>query len=270
LYFFLCPESAVCRVMPCCLLLAIGLQPDAPDVSLTGWNSSKESYSFAYISEDDAAAASTSAAGPIKLLLKALVMDDTSLVTCLATDASGVEPKTLELNLENYTTPSSSSSGTAAGTAGTWPLAAKTYKNLDQLAQQVNSALGELTAAAVGSSGGSSAQKQQSTAAAAAAQSGEAEAVRSNPGQQGSRPAEPQQQPDPDYDPLRIGPPRRPMRVGELWQQHNGVQWVYQACQAVVLQDCMHLLFLFARRQYINSSTLPGQYCPSAPTAATA
>lgn len=138
-------------------------------------------------------------------------MDDTSLVTCLATDATGVEPKTLELNLEDYTTPSSSS-GTAAGPGGTWPLAAKTYKNLDQLAQQVNSALGELTAAAVGSSGGSSAQKQQSTAAA---QAGKAEGVRSNPGQQGSRPVEPQRQPDPDYDPLRIGPPRRPMRVGE-------------------------------------------------------
>jgi hypothetical protein len=203
------------------LLLATGLQPDAPDVSLTGWNSSKESYSFAYISEDDAGQAAAAAAGPIKLLLKALVMDDTSLVTCLATDTAGVEPKTLELNLGEYITPSSSSSssGTAVEPGGTWPLAAKTYRNLDQLAQQVNSTLGELTAAAVGSSGGSSAgQKQQSTAAAA--QAGKAEAGRSKPGQQGSRPVEPQRQPDPDYDPLRIGPPRRPMRVGE-WQQ----QW---------------------------------------------
>jgi hypothetical protein len=201
-----------------------GVTADAPDAPLTGWNSSSESYSFAYISEDEAAqgaaAASTTAApaaaGPIKLLLKVLVMGDSSLITCLATDADGAQPQTLDLKLDDYVTPSSSTDGSSSTTAGPATLAAKTYKNLDQLAQRVNIALAELTAAAVGSSSGSSGQKKQCTSAAAAAGQRQGEAARSNPGQQGSRPpAEPQQQPDPDYDPLRIGPPRRPLRVGE-------------------------------------------------------
>lgn len=205
-------------------VLCTGLQADAPDSPLTGWNSSSESYSFAYISEDEAAQAaatpSTAAAGPIKLLLKLLAMGDSSLVTCLATDAEGAQPQTLELKLDDYVTPSSSTDGTSSSTAGSTPLAAKTYKNLDQLAQQVNKALAELTAAAVGSSSGSNGQKKQCTSAAAAAGQRQGEAVRSNPGQQVSRPpAEPRQQPDPDYDPLRIGPPRRPMHVGEC---HSG------------------------------------------------
>jgi hypothetical protein len=223
-----------------------GLTADAPDAPLTGWNSSSEAYSFAYISEDEAAqaaaapstAAAAAAASPIKLLLKLLVMGDSSLVTCLATDADGAQPQTLELNLDEYVTPCSSIDGSSSSTAGPTPLAAKTYKNLDQLAQQVNKALAELTAAAVGSSSGSSGQKKQCTSAAAAAgQRGEA--ARSNPGQQGSRPpAEPRQQPDPDYDPLRIGPPRRPMRVGECRGAAGAHQFVLHPGTDMRLQHC--------------------------------
>lgn len=196
-----------------------GLAADAPDAPLAGWNSSSESYSFAYLSEADDA---TAAAAPVvKLLLKVLAMGDTSLVACLATDAAGAQPQTLELNLDEYVTPSSSSSGNSAPGDGSTgqpaPLAAKSYNNLDQLCQLVNSALAALTSASVGSGSSGSAQKKQCTSAGAAAaeqqQQGGA-AGRSNPGQQDPRP-EPRQQPDPDYDPLRIGPPRRPMRVGE-------------------------------------------------------
>jgi hypothetical protein len=198
-----------------------GLAADAPDAPLAGWNSSSESYSFAYLSEADDATAAAAAAPVVKLLLKVLAMGDTSLVACLATDAAGAQPQTLELNLDEYVNPSSSSgSGNSApgdsSTGQPAPLAAKSYKNLDQLCQLVNSALAALTSASVGSSG-SSAQKKQCTAAGAEAgqqqQQGGA-AGRSNPGQQDPRP-EPWQQPDPDYDPLRIGPPRHPMRVGE-------------------------------------------------------
>lgn len=193
-----------------------GLAADTPDAPLAGWNSSSESYSFAYLSESDDAAAA--AAPVVKLLLKVLAMGDTSLVACLATDAAGAQPQTLELNLDEYVTPTSSGTSGSAGDSSTGqpaPLAAKSYKNLDQLCQLVHSALADLTSASVGSSG----QKKPCTSAGAAAgqqqqqQPGGA-AGRSNPGQQDPRP-EPRQQPDPDYDPLRIGPPRRPMRVGE-------------------------------------------------------
>lgn len=199
---------------------------------MTGWNSSSDAYSLAYVSEDEAAQNSpagqtAAAAAPIKLLLKALVIGDSTVVMCLATDTPGAQPQTVELNLDEYVSSSSSSSNgggdsgsstAAAGQAG--PLVAKSYKNLDQLAQQVNRALADITAAAVGgSSGGSSGVKRKSpTSAEAGKQQGEAGSS-ANPGQQGSRPAQPQQpqqqEPDPDYDPLRIGPPRRPLRVGE-------------------------------------------------------
>jgi hypothetical protein len=221
-------------VLPALLLLpaSAGLQPDAPDVPLTGWNSSSDAYSLAYVSEDEAAqnppaGQAPAAAAPIKLLLKALVIGDSTLVVCLATDTPGAQPQTVELNLDEYVSSSSSSSqgggdsgssAAAAGQAG--PLVAKTYKNLDQLAQQVNKALADITAAAVGSSGGSSGVKRKSpTSAEAGKQQGEAGSG-ANPGHQGSRPAQPQQpqqqEPDPDYDPLRIGPPRRPLRVGKF------------------------------------------------------
>lgn len=188
----------------------------------------------------------------MKLLLKVLVMGDTSLVTCLATDAEGVQPQTLELSLDDYVTPASSSGSNAAGegssgAAAAGPLVAKTYKNLDQLCQQVNNSLADLTAAAVGSSGGSNGQKKQCTSAAATSgqrqqQQQQGEAGRSNPGQQGTRPpAEPQQQPDPDYDPLRVGPPRRPLRVGECETRggHVGVGCLgVPVAAAVVWMSC--------------------------------
>lgn len=228
-------ETETLPTPPCCppcahqnpLNTHTGLAADAPDAPLAGWNSSSESYSFAYLSESDDAAAA--AAPVVKLLLKVLAMGDTSLVACLATDAAGAQPQTLELNLDEYVTPTnSSSSGGTSGSAGDSssgqpaPLAANSYKKLDQLCQLVHSALADLTSASVGSSsGGSSRQKKQCTSAAAAgAAAGQQQqqqggaAGRSNPGQQDPRP-EPRQQPDPDYDPLRIGPPRRPMRVGE-------------------------------------------------------
>lgn len=237
-----------CNALCTCPCALAGLQADAPDAPLTGWNSSSDSYSFAYVSEEEAAAPAekrAAATAPVKLLLKVLVMGDSSLVTCLATDADGVQPQTLELNLDDYVTPASSNGSNVAGNsssaaaAESGPLVAKTYKNLDQLCQQVNKALADLTAAAVGSSGGSNGQKKQCTSAATTSgqqQQQQGEAGRSNPGEQGMRPpAEPQQQPDPDYDPLRIEPPRRPLRVGECGVRGVSVEVAAFAARRVVL-----------------------------------
>jgi hypothetical protein len=147
----------------------------------------------------------TTAAGsssPIKLLVKVLVLGDT-LLTTLATDNAAAEPKVLELAISDYIVGSSSSKaeGEAAAAAAAGGSSAKAYKNLDQLAATVTSAMLQLVGAAGG--GSSSGQKKQKTETAAAAGASRAEQQQQ------------QQQPDPDHDPLRIGPPRRPMRVGE-------------------------------------------------------
>ena len=196
---------------------------------------------------------------------------------CLATDTPGAQPRTVELNLDEYVSSSSSSSNgggdsgsstAAAGQAG--PLVAKSYKNLDQLAQQVNRALADITAAAVG--GSSSGVKRKSpTSAEAGKQQGEA-GRSANPGQQGSRPAQPQQpqqqEPDPDYDPLRIGPPRRPLRVGECppvcWNGSGGsVQPATMNagffCKAALRESSCHCSHLAAQlaHAYSQAFALP-------------
>jgi hypothetical protein len=183
-----------------------GLSADAPDASIAGWNSSSEQYTFAYLSDKEAGTAAAAGSSPVKLLVKVLVLDDT-LLTTLATDKASAEPKVLELAVGDYIVGSSSgaSEGEAAA-AATGGSSTKAYKNLDQLAATVTSAMSQLVGAAAGGGGSSSSQKKQKTETKAAAGSSRAE--------------QQQQQPDPDHDPLRIGPPRRPMRIGEwlLWR----------------------------------------------------
>jgi hypothetical protein len=191
----------------CCSAAAetAGLSADAPDASIAGWNSSSEQYTFAYLSDDEASdstAAAAAGTSPIKLLVKALVLGDT-LLTTLATDNVATEPKVLELAVADYIVGSSSSSAEGeAAAAAAGGSSAKTYKNLDQLAATVTSAMSQLVGAA--GCGSSSRQKKQKTETAAAAGAKRAEQQQQQ-----------QQEPDPDHDPLRIGPSRRPMRIGE-------------------------------------------------------
>ncbi|KAF6253919.1 hypothetical protein COO60DRAFT_370024 [Scenedesmus sp. NREL 46B-D3] len=198
-----------------------GLSEDAPDASISGWNSSSEQYTFAYLSDEEAggstaAAAASPGSGIIKLLVKALVLGDV-LLTTLATDKASAEPKVLELALGDHVVGSSSSSGApegegaaaAASSAGSGSRT-KAYKNLDQLAATVASALSQLVGAAGGSDGSSSQKKQKTQEAAAAAASGSRRAEQQQQQQQQQQ----QREPDPDDDPLRIGPLRRPMRIG--------------------------------------------------------
>jgi hypothetical protein len=154
--------------------------------------------------EEAGTTAAAAVINPVKLLVKVLVLDDT-LLTTLATDKASAEPKVLELAVGDYVVGSSSSGAaegeTAAAAAAAGGSSTKAYKNLDQLAATVTSAMSQLVGAAAGGDGSSSSQKKQKTETKAAAGSSHAE--------------QQQQQPDPDNDPLRIGPPRRPMRVGE-------------------------------------------------------
>jgi hypothetical protein len=153
--------------------------------------------------EEAGTTAAAAVINPVKLLVKVLVLDDT-LLTTLATDKASAEPKVLELAVGDYVVGSSSSGaaeGETAAAAAAGGSSTKAYKNLDQLAATVTSAMSQLVGAAAGGDGSSSSQKKQKTETKAAAGSSHAE--------------QQQQQPDPDNDPLRIGPPRRPMRVGE-------------------------------------------------------
>eukprot|EP00775_Hariotina_reticulata_P003712 gene3712-3975_t len=120
------------------------LSTSADDASTDGWNSIDDQYTFAYISDVDAIAGAsdntsqpTAAAQPLKLLLKALVLGD-SLLTTLASDSPTTEPAVLELLLDDFTLTSSDGSAPGAGAI------AKTYRNLDQLADRVASALSKL------------------------------------------------------------------------------------------------------------------------------
>jgi hypothetical protein len=190
-------------------LLAAGLSVEAPDASIAGWNSSSEQYTFAYLSDEEAGTTAAAGSSPVKLLVKVLVLDDT-LLTTLATDKASSEPKVLELAVGDYIVGSSSgaSEGEAAGAAAATAAAGsstKAFKNLDQLVATVTSAMSQLVGAAASGDGSSSSQKKQKTETTAAA----AGSSRAEQQQQ-------QQQPDPDHDPLRIGPPRRPMRIGEV------------------------------------------------------
>lgn len=188
-----------------------GLPANAPDADVAGWNSSSDQYTFAYLSEEDGGSTGSTAAAanssPTKLLVKALVLGDT-LLTTLATDSAAAEPQVLELSVEDYVIPPSSTDGSAAVAGGS---IAKSYKNLDRLVTTLNTAMSKLVgsspAAAAAGNPSSGSQKKQKTEVAAGAS-----------GHQGSRPPEPLQEPDPDHDPLRIGPPRRPVRVGKAAQ----------------------------------------------------
>lgn len=138
----------------------------------------------------------------MKLLVKGLVLGD-SLLTTLASDQGSIEPKILDLAVGDYVM--SSDQPATAGSS-----AAKTYKNLDQLTKILNAAVSEVSgSAAAAADGGSSSQKKQKTADAA---EGAAAASSSRDEPRSLR----SEDPDPDYDPLRIGPPQRaPMRIGE-------------------------------------------------------
>lgn len=200
--------SAVCLFSRHMFMVpAAGLNPDAPDVPVTGWNSSKEQYAFAYLSEDIPTShpAAAAAAAPTKLLVKSLVLGE-SLLTTLATDSGSVEPKVLELPVSDYVM-TGEAAAAAAGSS-----AAKTYKNLDQLTKTLNTAVSEVTGSAAAAGGNSSSQKKQKTedtVAATAAGGGS-----SSSGRGDVRPSQPD--PDADFDPLRIGPVHRPpLRVGE-------------------------------------------------------
>lgn len=236
-----CRQPTACFLLLLRLLLppaASDVPLDAPDIPCDHWNIGSESYSFTYLSEDPTAAAAAAAA-VIKLLVKVVVIGDSSLVACFATDASNVQPQTLELTLGDYVSQGESSSGSEAGTASQ-PLDTKSYKNLEQLASKISKALAELTAAAVGSSGD---RTKQSVAPATAVseqqqrQQQQEHELCEGPGQ-GSRPTQPQQPLNPLHDPLRIGPPRRPLRMGESRTQAC-------CCEAIggVHSCCCCLLF---------------------------
>ena len=166
------------------LACTAGVPKDAPEVPHTNWNASSEQYSFLYQSDTSA---------DLQLLLKALPLGDALLVT-LASSHESASPQTLELPISHYTTSETS----------TIP---KSYQNLEELCDKVNAAVAAMEP-----------QKKPKTtasaAAAAAAGPRETEGIAAPSGQR--REAEPQRR-DPDYDPLRIGPPRRPMplRAGE-------------------------------------------------------
>jgi hypothetical protein len=121
-----------------------------------------------------------------------------SLLTTLTTDDKGSEPAVLELDAGRYY---ASGQGAAAAAAP----AAQRYQHLDELCAKVAAALsGAATAggSGAGAAAGEKTKRQQ--------QADEDEKARGQ-GRSGVR--------DPDYDPLRIGPPRRPggrvLRPGE-------------------------------------------------------
>eukprot|EP00879_Flechtneria_rotunda_P009335 GHRR01009774.1.p1 GENE.GHRR01009774.1~~GHRR01009774.1.p1 ORF type:complete len:293 (+),score=57.70 GHRR01009774.1:470-1348(+) len=178
-----------------------GLDADAPDADVTGWNRADDQYTFAYISDTAGGEPSNTAAAAVKLLVKALILGDTLLIT-IAVDSPAVEPVVMELRVDDYTLPDTDTKGSVITAAE----AAKSYTQLGQLVNQVNHALVQLFEAA---SGNDSGQKKQKTGREAREGAGTATVnVREGQGSRGARP-------EADYDPLRLGPMRRPVRVGK-------------------------------------------------------
>jgi hypothetical protein len=170
-----------------------------------------------------------------------LVLDDT-LLTTLAIDKASAEPKVLELAVGDYIVGSSSGAAEGEAAAAAAGSSAKAYKNLDQLAATVTSAMSQLVGAAGGGNGSSSSQKKQKT--------------ETTPAAAGSSRAEQQQQQqqEPDHDPLRIGPPRRPMRTGELllWRTSSLLDVFACMCPAEAFA-CTSLLHVVSARCCIDS-----------------
>lgn len=204
---------------------------------MTGWNSSSDQYTFAYIAEDSTPAI----AAPTKLLVKCLNLGET-LLTTLASDNADIEPKVLELAVSDYVM-----TGEAAAAAAS---AAKSYQNLDQLTKTLNAAVSEVSGAAAAAVGGESSQKKQKTEGATTTTAAAAEG-----GSSGSRdlndPSDPRSSRHPDrdldHDPLRVRPGHgHPMIVGKCQklftlqqqQQQQRQHKVFQSVHGVCVLQC--------------------------------
>lgn len=196
------------RGIPCSDLSA-----NAPDVPVLGWNASCEQYSFGYAAEQpppqplqsqNTCVSAVDAAGAdgslLLLLLRVLLLGDTLLVT-LAGSCAAAEPQVLEVRVADYSDAAGQESPPTSAVAG--------LKGIDALAARIQKALGALKTAAAAAGGGgskSAACQQGSTTCNSAAGSSA-----SNQQQQQQQPA---YRHGDDGDPLRIGPPRRPLRMG--------------------------------------------------------
>jgi hypothetical protein len=153
----------------------------------------------------------------LKLLLRIVPVGD-ALLTVLATDAASAEPQTLELQVDEFTTAPAAADGAGGGGAPapaplTAAAAAKSFTHLDRLCSSISMALAQLTAASAAGAGGSSSSSTKQASGGSAAAPAARQQGRDEGGTRRPQPQPQPQQPDRD-DPLRIGPPRRPMRVG--------------------------------------------------------
>jgi hypothetical protein len=196
------------RGIPCSDLSA-----NAPDVPVLGWNASCEQYSFGYAAEQPppqplqsqntcvSAVDAAGADGSLLLLLRVLLLGDTLLVT-LAGSCAAAEPQVLEVRVADYSDAAGQESPPTSAVAG--------LKGIDALAARIQKALGALKTAAAAAAGGggskSAACQHGSTTCNSAAGS-----IASNQQQQQQQPA---YRHGDNGDPLRIGPPRRPLRMG--------------------------------------------------------
>ncbi|KAF8063749.1 proteasome inhibitor [Scenedesmus sp. PABB004] len=154
-----------------------GLSADAPDAPVAGWDASAEQYAFGYVADAAAAPGGGAVARPAALLLKVLSLGGDALLATLTGDAPAAPPAVLELALDEFVAAPSGSGG--APRAGD-------LRNMDRLAAAKKQ---RLEAAGCGAAPEPQQQQRQPERGAAGGGDGD--------------------------DPLRIGPPRRPLRVGQ-------------------------------------------------------